>query len=234
MTAGVRNQKGEARKWTTKTSSFFFYFQILYTWESFRNCWQHFISFKLCAISNHRHFKYFCCYGSIICTARAKNLFFFFFLIFLANTSWYKWLQWVIFLQGHYISLAYFQTIHITEGCLQLWAKQWKYCHPHDQASKETTVLLVTEQKDSLFAQTLVCFLVSSQSLSTLRAPGGLWHASKAIHMWSVSPHCMLIIWLNHLRFPLLWSLCNGAFHTKSTTPFSETCCSPQYIHLKL
>lgn len=90
------------------------------------------------------------------------SIFFFFsfslFSFFVAYISSYKWLQWVIFLKGHYISLAYFQTIHITEGCLQLWAKQWKYCHPHDQADKETTALIVIEKRTLCLHKRLCTF----------------------------------------------------------------------------
>lgn len=163
------------------------------------NCW-YLISFKHDSIWKHKHFQYFCFYAFKICNAGPKYLFFF---PSLANISWYKWLEWLIFLKGHYISLAYFLTIHITEGCLQLWAKQREYCHPHDQASKETT-LLSYRKKDSLFAQTLVHFPVSCQSLTTVPAPGGLWICKCSIHPSALSHRSVIILWFNHFCFLIL------------------------------
>lgn len=146
-----------------------------------------------------------------------QNIFFFFFPC-LANTSWYKWLQWVIFLKGHNVSLAYSLTIHITEGCLQLWAKQWAYCHPHDQASKETT-LLVSYRKKGLSVCSNTCTLqLPPKACSHFKLLLDSGYASPAIYPLSVSHHGMIILWLNHFCFLLLWPLHTGAFPNKSTS----------------
>lgn len=117
-----------------------------------------------------------------------KYLFFSFFFFPLTNTSWYKWLQWLIFLKGHYISLAYFLTIHITEGCLQLWAKQREYCHPHDQASKETTLLIVTEKRTLCLHKHLYTSQFLAKAWPQFQLLVGSGHASAAStrHPWVI------------------------------------------------